>query len=56
MIWLAEGKQVDHADHVGSTILHLTASGEPVLLEILNAREFVMEVVRAAITTEEEAA
>ena len=50
MIWLAEGKTVDHADQLGSSILHVTESGEPVLLEILNAHEFVLEVVRAAIT------
>jgi uncharacterized protein YuzE len=50
MIWLAEGKQVDHADHVGQSILHLTESGEPVLLEILNAREFVVDLVRTALT------
>jgi len=56
MIWLAEGKQVNHADQLGSLILHVTETGEPVLLEILNAREFVMEVVRAAITTTTEEA
>lgn len=49
MIWLAEGKQVDHADQVGQSILHLTENGEPVLLEILNAREFVVELVRTAV-------
>jgi uncharacterized protein YuzE len=50
MIWLAEGKTVDHAEHVGQTILHLTETGEPILLEILNARDFVADLVRTAMT------
>ena len=49
MIWLAEGKQVDHADHVGQSILHVTENGEPVLLEVLNAREFVVDLVKIAL-------
>jgi len=56
MIWLAEGKQVDHADQVGQAILHLSAAGEPVLLEILSAREFVVDLVRAAISASAEQA
>jgi uncharacterized protein YuzE len=50
MIWLAEGKTVDHAEHVGQTILHLTEAGEPILLEILKARDFVADLVRMAMT------
>ncbi len=38
MIWFAQDKQVDHAEQTGQSILHLTANGEPVLLEILRAR------------------
>ncbi len=50
MIWFAQGKKVDHAEHVGQSILHVTEAGEPVLLEILNARDFVADLVRAAMT------
>ena len=49
MIWLAEGKIVDHAEQTGNSILHLTEQGEPILLEILNAHDFILNVVRAAI-------
>jgi len=54
MIWLAEGKKVDHAEQVGQSILHVTENNEPVLLEILSAREFVLEVVRTAIVPSKE--
>lgn len=49
MIWFAQGKTVDHAEQTGQSILHLTESGEPVLLEILNARDFVPELVRTVM-------
>ncbi|NJL56973.1 DUF2283 domain-containing protein [bacterium] len=55
MIWLAEGKKVDHAEHVGQSILHVTENNEPVFLEILSAREFVLDVVRSAIVPAEAA-
>ncbi|MCD4686907.1 MAG: DUF2283 domain-containing protein [Anaerolineae bacterium] len=50
MIWFARDKKVDHAEHTGSTILHLSEHDEPILLEILNAREFVPELVRTVMT------
>jgi uncharacterized protein YuzE len=49
MIWFAQDKRVDHAEQTGSSILHLTENGEPVLLEILRAREFVPELVRTVM-------
>lgn len=49
MIWFATDKQVDHAEQTGQSILHVTAKGEPVLLEILRAREFVPELVRTVM-------
>lgn len=49
LIWLAEGKTVDHAEHTGTTILHLSEDDEPVLLEILQARRFVLDLVRTAL-------
>lgn len=56
MIWFAPEKRVDHAEQSGQSILHLTAQGEPVLLEILKAHEFVPELVRAVMTAEPVAA
>ncbi len=49
MIWLAEGKPIDHAEQVGNSILHLSAEDEPLLLEVLNAREFVLDLMRAVL-------
>jgi hypothetical protein len=51
MIWFAQDKQIDHAEQTGHSILHLTQKGEPVLLEILNARVFVPELVRTVMVT-----
>jgi uncharacterized protein YuzE len=56
MIWFAEGKQVDHAERVGQSILHVTQQGEPILLEILNARQFILDMVGTAIVPTEKAA
>jgi hypothetical protein len=33
---------VDHAEESGQFIIHFSKTGEPVLLEILDAREFVL--------------
>jgi len=56
MIWFAEGKTVDHAEQTGQSILHVTEQGEPVLLEILNAHDFILDLVSAAISPAETAA
>ncbi len=50
MVWFADNKKVDHAEQTGRSILHLTEQDEPVLLEILNAREFVVDLVRTALS------
>ncbi|MBL8161272.1 MAG: DUF2283 domain-containing protein [Anaerolineae bacterium] len=55
MIWFAEGKRVDHAERMGQSILHLTEHDEPILLEILNARRFIVDLVSTAITPAEAA-
>lgn len=51
MIWFAQGLQVDHAEQAGDTILHVSENGTPILLEILNAQDFVLELVRTAMAT-----
>ena len=33
---------IDHAEEAGQVIVHFSSMGEPVLLEILDAREFLM--------------
>jgi hypothetical protein len=54
MVWFADNKKVDHAERTGSSILHLTEQDEPVMLEILNARDFVVDLVRTAIAASTE--
>jgi len=52
MIWFTRDRQVDHAERTGQGILHVSAQGEPILLEILRAREFVPELVRTVMLSE----
>jgi len=35
-------KPIDYAEEEGQVIIHFTKGGEPVLLEILDAKEFMM--------------
>lgn len=45
---------IDHAEQAGPFIAHLTASGRLVLLEILDASEFLSQVIRATLRFEKE--
>ena len=36
-------KPIDYAEEEGQIIIHFTEKGEPVLLEILNAKEFMIQ-------------
>lgn len=56
MVWFADHKKVDHAEQAGNSILHLTQDDEPVLLEILNAQDFVVDLVKAVMTASPQAA
>ena len=53
MIEISEDK-IDYAEKAGTIIVHFTEAGKPVLLEILNASEFLSSVVKTAIRSEEE--
>jgi uncharacterized protein YuzE len=48
-IELNESASIDHADHFESVILHVSPQNEPVLLEILDASEFLAELVKASL-------
>jgi len=50
---LPEGT-ISHAEQVDSIIAHFTATGQLVLLEILDASEFLSELVRLAMKAEQE--
>ncbi|MEK7783875.1 MAG: DUF2283 domain-containing protein [Chloroflexota bacterium] len=43
---------IDHAEHSGSVILHLSPDDRPVLLEILRASEFLSGLVKASMRSE----
>ena len=40
---------IDHAEDTGQFIVHVTGNGEPVLLEVLDAREFVMGALSSVV-------
>lgn len=40
---------VDHAEEAGPLIVHFSPSGEPVLLEILNAKEFLLSSLSSLV-------
>ena len=42
--------KIDYAEELDSIIVHFTKQGKPVLLEILDASNFIAETTRAAIT------
>ncbi len=46
---LDAGLSISHAEHVGQTIVHLSPDYQPALIEILQAREFVTELVEAVM-------
>ncbi len=46
---LNESPTIDHAEHIGQTIVHLTLDNQPVLIEITDAREFVGALVDAVM-------
>ena len=43
---------IDHAEHIHNVILHLDRDERPVLLEILNASEFISSLVKSSIRAE----
>jgi hypothetical protein len=40
---------IDHAEESGQFIIHFTKSGEPVLLEILDARDFLLNSLSSLV-------
>lgn len=51
-IEVAAEDKIDHAEKLDSVIAHFTISGAPVLLEILDASEFLSSVIRATMKPE----
>jgi uncharacterized protein YuzE len=46
-------KSIDYAEEEGQIIIHFTKDGEPVLIEILDAREFIMNSLSSLLKEEE---
>jgi len=46
-------KPIDHAEEEGQIIVHFTENDEPVLLEILNAKEFMMSSLSSLLEERE---
>ena len=46
-------KPIYYAEEEGQVIVHFTKDGEPVLLEILDAREFVMNSLKSLLQEKE---
>ena len=42
-------EEIDYAEEVGNVIIHFSKDGKPVLLEILDASEFLVEVLKASM-------
>lgn len=40
---------IDYAEESGQLIVHFTKTGEPVLLEILNARDFLLDSLSSLV-------
>jgi hypothetical protein len=51
-IELHASETIDHAEHAGPVIVHLSPDDRPVLLEILKASDFVAGLVRATVRAE----
>lgn len=43
---ISEQGEIDHVLEFGSFVLHLTAAGKPVLIEILDASKFIGKMVK----------
>ncbi len=44
-------KEIDHAEEAGPMIIHLTKDNKPVLIEILDASEFLTDLTKISIMT-----
>ena len=46
---------IDHAEHIGSLIAHLSPEGQLVLLEILDASDFLAALIKATVRNQGQA-
>lgn len=46
-------KPIDYAEEEGQVIIHFTRDGEPVLIEILDAKEFILNTLSSVMKDKE---
>ena len=46
-------KQIDYAEEEGQIIIHFSKDGEPVLLEILEAKDFILNALSRMVNAKE---
>jgi len=51
-IEMSQGSIIDHAEHTGPFIAHLSQDGQIVLLEILDASEFLAALVKTTVRSQ----
>jgi uncharacterized protein YuzE len=47
-------EKIDYAEEMGPVIVHFTEDGKPVMLEILDASEFIAEISKIAMRAKDE--
>jgi uncharacterized protein YuzE len=55
IIELSVQGKIDYAEKVNSTIIHFTEDGSPILIEILDASDFISSVIKTTMKTKETA-
>jgi uncharacterized protein YuzE len=53
MLELSKAK-IDHAEQTGQIIIHFSKKNKPVLLEIMDASEFIASTLKSSIRAKEE--
>lgn len=46
-------KQIDYTEEEGQMIIHFSKDGEPVLLEILDAKDFILNALSSVVKEKE---
>jgi len=46
-------KPIDYAEESNQFIVHFSADGDPVLVEVLDAKEFLLQALRSVVKEEE---
>jgi uncharacterized protein YuzE len=54
MVEVADEGAIDHAEHTGPFIAHFGPEGELLLLEILDASEFLMTLMKSTLRSQEQ--